>query len=91
MNHHGPSIGHGLGLDPPNKSQQARGVIGHAVVRPAREVKLPYLPDLVSPSLRSRVIVLNTHAAAAAAAARRLRIQIDCSVRDPSKTNTRLD
>lgn len=61
MNHHGPSIGHGLGLDSPNKSQQARGVIGHAVVRPAREVKLPYLPDLVSPSLRSRVIVLNTH------------------------------
>lgn len=64
VNHHGPSVGHGLGLDSSNKSQQACGVIGHAVVRPAREVKLPYLPDLMSPSLRSRVIVLNTHSRA---------------------------
>lgn len=36
-------------------------MIGHTVVRPAGEVELPYLPDLVSPSLRNRVIVLNTH------------------------------
>lgn len=60
VNHHGPSVGHSLGLDSPNKPQQACGVIGHAVVRPAREVKLPDLPDLVSPSLRNRAIMLNT-------------------------------
>lgn len=43
-------------------------MIGHTVVRPAGEVELPYLPDLVSPSLRNRIIVLKTHTAAAAAA-----------------------
>lgn len=42
-------------------------MIGHAVVRPAREVKLPDLPDLVSPSLKreeTRVMVLDTQSAA---------------------------
>ena len=57
MNHHGPGVGQGLGLDSPNEAQQARGVVGHAVVRPAREVKLPNLPDLMRPSLRNRVIM----------------------------------
>lgn len=64
VNHHGPGIGQGLGLDSPNKPQQACGVIGHAVVRPAREVKLTDLPDLMSPSLRNRVIMLNTQGTA---------------------------
>lgn len=69
-------------------------MIGHAVVRPAREVKLPYLSDLVSPSLRNRAVALNTQArtrAAVAAAAGRLRIQSARCVKDPSKTNTELD
>lgn len=64
VNHHGPSIGQGLGLDSPNKPKQACGVIGHAVVWPAREVKLSDLPDLMSPSLRNRVIMLNTQGTA---------------------------
>lgn len=67
VNHHGPRVGHGLGFDSPNEPQQTRGVIGHAVVRPAREVKLPDLPDLVSPPLRReemRVTVLDTQSAA---------------------------
>lgn len=64
MNNHGPSIGQSLGLDSPNKPQQARGVIGHAVVWPACEVKLSDLPDLMSPPLRNRVIMLNTHSTA---------------------------
>lgn len=55
VNHHGPSIGQGLRLDSPNKPQKARGVIRHTVVRPAREVKLSDLPDLVSPSLKAVV------------------------------------
>ena len=63
VNHHGPSVGQGLGLDSPNEPQQARGVIGHAVVRPAGEVKLSDLPDLMSSSLTKRVIMLNTQSA----------------------------
>lgn len=35
-------------------------MVGHAVVRPAGEVKLSDLPDLVSSSLRNGVIMLNT-------------------------------
>lgn len=63
-------------------------MIGDAVVRPAGEVELPYLPDLVSSSLRSRVIVLNTHSVAAAT---RPRIQSVYGAKDPSKTNIELD
>lgn len=90
VNHHGPSVGQGLGFDSPNKPQQACGVIGHAVVRPAREVKLSDLPDLVSSSLRNRVIVLNTRSAAEDVA-RRQRMQCADGVRGPSKANTELD
>lgn len=54
VNNHGPSIGQSLGLDSPNEAQKARGVIGHSMIRPACEVKLSNLPDLVSPSLRER-------------------------------------
>lgn len=64
VNHHGSRVGQGLGLDSPNKPQQARGMIGHAVVRPTREVKLSDLPDLMSPSLWNSVTVLNTQSAA---------------------------
>ena len=64
VDHHGPSVGQGLGLDSPNESQQTRGVIGNPVVWPAREVKLSDLPNLMSPSLRSRVIMLNTQSRA---------------------------
>lgn len=60
MHHHGPGVGQGLGLDSSNEPQEARGVIRHAVVRPAREVKLSDLPDLVSPPLRNTVIMLDT-------------------------------
>lgn len=82
MNHHGPSIGQRLGLDSPDEPQQARGVIGHAVVWPAREVKLSDLPDLVSPPLRDRVIMLSTHSTAEDAAYR---------VKGYSKVNAELD
>ena len=51
VDHHWPGVGHGLGLDPADEAQQPCGVVGHAVVRPAREVELSYLPDLVSASL----------------------------------------
>ena len=51
VDHHGPGVGHGLGLDPADEAQQPRGVVGHPVVRPAREVELSYLPDLVGASL----------------------------------------
>ncbi len=93
VNHHGPSIGQGLGLDSPNKPQQACGVIGHAVVRPAREVKLSDLPDLMSPSLRNRVIMLNTQSTAehGGLVVRRQRVQCADDVRGPSKANTELD
>lgn len=94
VNHHGPRVGQGLGLDSPNKPQQARGVIGHAVVRPAREVKLSYLPDLMSPSLWNQVLVLNTHSAAedGGDVVRRQRIQCTDGVRGgPSNANTELD
>lgn len=52
MDHHGPCVGQGLGLDSPDEAQQACGMIGHAVVRPTSEVELPDLPDLMSSPLR---------------------------------------
>lgn len=93
VNHHGPSIGQSLGLDSPNKTQQARGVIGHPVVRPAREVKLTDFPNLMSPSLRNRVIMLNTQGTAedGGDVVRRQRIQCADDVRGLSKANTELD
>ena len=51
VDHHGPGVGHGLGFDPADEAQQPRGVVGHPVVRPTREVELSYLPDLVGASL----------------------------------------
>lgn len=59
VNHHRPSVGQGLRLDSPNKSQQPGGVIGHAMVRPAREVKLSNLPDLMSPPLRKHRVIMS--------------------------------
>lgn len=55
VDHHGPCVGQSLGLDSPDEAQQASGMIGHAVVGPAREVELPDLPDLMSAPLRNRV------------------------------------
>lgn len=93
MNHHGSSIGQRLGLDSPNKAQQARGVVGNAVVRPPREVKLSDLPDLVSPSLRNGFIKLNTQSAAEDGedVPRPQRIQCADGVRGPSEANIQLD
>ena len=51
--HHGAGVGQGFGLDSPNEAQQARGVVGYAVVWPACEVELSDLADLVCPSLRN--------------------------------------
>lgn len=55
VDHHGPGVGQRLGLDPPDEAQQAGGVVGNAVVGPAREVELSDLPDLVGPPLKNRV------------------------------------
>ena len=49
VHHQGP--GAGGGLDPPGEAQQTRGVVRDAVVRPAREVELSDLPDLMDPPL----------------------------------------
>lgn len=65
VDHHGPCVGQSLGLDSPDEAQQACGMIGHAVVGPAREVELPDLPDLMSSPLRNRVTVFNRQSAAA--------------------------
>lgn len=88
VNHHGPSVGQGLGFDSSNKPQQTCGMIGDTVVRPACEVKLAYLPDLMSTSLRNRVIVLNKHSASVG---RPHSIQHAYCVKDPSKANIELD
>ena len=55
MHHQRACIGWALGFDLPDKSQQAGGVVGDAVVRPAGEVKLSDLPDFVNASLQSVV------------------------------------
>lgn len=93
MNHHGPSVGQGLGLDSSNEPQQACGVIRHTVVRPAREVKLPDLPDLMSPSLWNGVITVNTQSAGedSGHVVKRQRIQCTEDVKGPSEANTELD
>lgn len=64
-------------------------MIGHTVVWPAREVKLSDLPDLMSPSLRNRVIKLNTQSTAGDGreVVRRQRIQCTDDVRGPSRAN----
>ena len=49
MHHQGP--GAGGGLDAAGESQQPRGVVRDSVVRPAREVELSDLPDLMDPPL----------------------------------------
>lgn len=43
MHHHRSSVRRGGGLDPAQEGQQARGVVGHAVLRPRREVELAHL------------------------------------------------
>lgn len=93
VNHHGSRVGQGLGLDSPNKPQQACGMIGHAVVRPTREVELSDLPDLMSPSLWNRVTVLNIQSTAQddGDAVRWLRMRCTDGVKGPSNANTELD
>lgn len=53
MDHDGSGarwVGH---LDPADEGQEARGMVGYAVVRPACEVELLHFPELVKPSLAS--------------------------------------
>lgn len=59
MNHHGSGVGQCLGLDSPNETQEACGMIGHAMVWPTRKMKLSDLPDLMSSSLSNNI--LNAH------------------------------
>lgn len=68
-------------------------MIGHAVVWPACEVKLSDLPDLMSPSLRNKVIMLSTQSTAEDGrdVVQRQRILCTDNVRGPSKANTELD
>lgn len=49
--HQRACIGGALGFDLPDKSQQASGVVGDTVVRPAGEVELSDLSDFVDASL----------------------------------------
>ncbi len=57
MDDHRAGAGWSLGFDPADEAQQPRGVIRDAVIRPAGEVKLTDLPDLMSSSLETT----NTH------------------------------
>lgn len=43
MHHHGSGVRRGGGLDPAQEGQQARRVVGHAVLRPRGEVELAHL------------------------------------------------
>lgn len=47
MHHDGAGVGRIEELDLPNEPQQACGVAGDPVIRPAGEVEVPNLPDLV--------------------------------------------
>lgn len=61
MHHDGPSAGGVGNLDPADKGEEARGVVGHSVVRPAGEMKLFHLPQLVKASLMTENIqVINS-------------------------------
>lgn len=55
MYHQWARVGWALGFDLPDKSQQAGGMVGDAVVWPAGEVKLSDLSDFVNASLQSVV------------------------------------
>lgn len=56
MHHDGPSAGGVGNLDPADKGEEARGVVGHSVVRPAGEMKLLHLAQLVKASLMTENI-----------------------------------
>lgn len=43
MHHHGSGVRRRGGLDPAQEGQQARGVVGHAVLGPGGEVELAHL------------------------------------------------
>jgi hypothetical protein len=51
MHHQWACIGRALGFDLPDKSQQASGMVGDPMIRPASEVKLSDLPDFMNASL----------------------------------------
>lgn len=61
MHHNGPSAG-GVGhFDSADEGEEACGVVGHSVVRPAGEMKLFHLPQLVKASLMTENIqVINS-------------------------------
>jgi hypothetical protein len=52
MDHYGPSFWRVEELDLADEAQEARGIAGDTVVRPAGEVEEPELPDLVVAFLR---------------------------------------
>ncbi len=58
---HRAGAGWTLGFDPADEAQQPRGVIRDAVIRPAGEVKLTDLPDLMSSSLETTHTHTHTH------------------------------
>lgn len=43
VDHHRPGIGRCRGFDPAQESQQASGVVWHAMLRPGGEVELTHL------------------------------------------------
>lgn len=54
VDHDGPGVWRIEELDLANEAQQAGGVAGNAVVRPAGEMKLPDFADLVMALLNER-------------------------------------
>ena len=56
MDHHGPGVRGVAGLDAAQEGQEGGGVLGHAVVRPGRELELADLPLLVGATLEVREV-----------------------------------
>ena len=67
VDHHGSGIWGVAGLDAAQEGQEGGGVLGHAMVRPGRELELADLPLLVGAALEREVtdhsvrIVLGLH------------------------------
>ncbi|KAG9333303.1 hypothetical protein JZ751_012816 [Albula glossodonta] len=51
VHHDGAGAGWVGHLDSTDEGQQARGMVRHSVVRPAGEMELLHLPELIKPSL----------------------------------------
>lgn len=56
MHHHGPGIRRVAGFDASQEGQDGSGILGHAVVRPGHELKLPQLSFLARAVLQKETM-----------------------------------